>query len=422
MRFSLSQLFTPTGILAVWAFLLPWQTRYIFGWSYLSGQPTEFGTLSVYATQVMVLIGLSVVYFLHGWPKFNRQTLRFKALSGVLLLAAVVSAYFTQNSVAALAGALDLAFAVLIFVALLDERVNLRAIGQVFVWGLCLPVMLGLWQVVTGFNPAVTWLGLAARDAQHLGDAVVLGPGGVRILRAYGSFPHPNIFGGYLVVGILTAVTAFKSAKIRFSLMFWLSLGLFLTMSRAAILGLLVALLIKWLAKKISPVTFKKIALPSVLMIVTSIWLLALALPNLTSQLRGGSELEQRSINERLEQYQAWPQTMSGRDWLIGNGPRNYTYALAENYPQQSVWDYQPIHNLPLLILAELGVLGLGIVILGLGWLYKAVSTPIALAMLASLLTIAAFDHYLWSFWSGLILVALVMAHSLSENKYPVAN
>ncbi|MBU0581243.1 MAG: hypothetical protein KKA19_08705, partial [Candidatus Margulisbacteria bacterium] len=51
------------------------------------------------------------------------------------------------------------------------------------------------------------WLGLAEHDPGTLGDLVIETSSG-RWLRAYGSFPHPNILAGFLVICLLLVMAA----------------------------------------------------------------------------------------------------------------------------------------------------------------------------------------------------------------------
>tara|TARA_B100001964_G_C14011595_1_gene499601 strand:- start:336 stop:767 length:432 start_codon:yes stop_codon:yes gene_type:complete len=123
--------------------------------------------------------------------------------------------------------------------------------------------------------------------------------------------------------------------------------------------------------------------------------------------------VETISIEERVGQYETWDDVFLSAP-LIGVGPAAYTFTLLGQDPGQPVWAYQPIHNVPLLILAELGVIGF---LLLVAWIYridaiahKAWRTPggmLALSLGTALLIIALFDHYLWTLWPGLALGAL---------------
>jgi hypothetical protein len=411
--------------------ILPWQTRYIFGWSYLSGAPTEFGTLSLYASQVLLVLALMFIWGYHGRPSFRPGTVRWLGLGAVILSGCLLSARFAPQSVPALAALLDLAGASLLLVALLDRRVNLRVVLLAFALGLCGPVLLGLWQMVTGGSAAASWLGLATRNAETLGDAVLVLGDGSRVLRAYGSFPHPNVFGGYLSLGLLVVIwNLYELGRRSFAVARWqlvgllvlalvLGAGLLLTASRSALLGLGVALVLMFLALKFRSFGWRPAWLHTGLASAVIAIVLALMLwqPGWIAALRGGGVTEVRSLSERAEQYQEFVGAMYGFDWLIGSGLRNYVFAVAEEHPTQSVWDYQPIHNVPLLILAELGLIGLLLIVVWLALLdivnyarFFATEAILAHGLGKVLFVIAFFDHYLWSSWAGLALVAIAAA------------
>ncbi len=423
---TLKNILQPTNVLALFFFLVPWQTRYIFGLSYLSGTPTEFATLSLYATQVFLLLGLVCAYVVWGLPKIDKQYRIPLLLGGAIVLLMTVSAFLAHWSIPALAGLLDLAFAALAFAALLDSRVEAKTVMRGFIVGLLLPLIVAVIQVFGGGHGASTLLGLAPRSAEQLGDAVTV-IDGTRVLRAYGSFPHPNIFGGYLAVAlaaVLTLPSLFAHVRQRSAVNALLALllaGLVLTMSRSAALGLLLGLGLAYLVLKAKNVSRARIAVIPIATIVITLALGAtLFAPDLVANMRGGGALEERSLSERKQQYSEWFSTLHGTDWIIGNGPRNYVFALADEYPWRSVWDYQPIHNLPLLLISELGLVGLLVVVSWSSSIDKINFARFpnrealaAFAMGNVILVILFFDHYLWSSWSGLALVAIVMAQTL---------
>ncbi len=380
----------------------------------------------MYATQIGLVVGLATVYCFAGWPKFKSRDRRVCCLLVAILLISLVSARLASQSVPALAGVIDLTGASLAFVAMLDRRVKLRTVMLAFIFGLIIPVVVGLAQVVFGESGASSLLGLATRDADTLGDTVIMLADGTRVLRAYGTFPHPNIFGGYLAIGILTCLSVsfgtirWLTPRVYIGLLGWLGLGLLLTASRSAVFGFLLGGGLVWLTARMSRVMPRPLlALQPMLALVAIVLVLATSVmaPAVVTGLRGGGELEQRSLDERVEQYREFPSTLSGTTWLFGNGPRNYVFALAEAHPARSAWEYQPIHNAFLLLLSELGLLG---IIAVLAWLvtlcrFSSIGWPkreslFIQAMAITLLTIGVFDHYLWSTWAGLVLVAYVGA------------
>jgi hypothetical protein len=416
----MKRFFTPTWVVSLFIFLLPWQTRYIFGLSVLSGSFTQFGILSVYATQVCLVLGLAGAYLVQGPPVIEGKY-RGQILLGGLILAVVgVSSLLAQQSIPALAAVIDLAMAGITFVALLDKRVNLRWVMSAFVAGLLIPVGLGFVQVAFGETGASSLLGLAARDANQLGDAVFMLSDGSRVLRAYGTFPHPNNFAGYLAVGLLTTLalpfTGARKARVIIAMI--LALGLALTASRSALLGLMLGGGLAMLVMHVRPVGLaRKVVMPIAILVVGLALGVTLLAPSWAAALRGGGTLEDRSLSERADQYHEWPATMQAADWLIGSGPRSYVFTLATIHPDRGVWEYQPIHNVPLLVLAEVGLLGL---IAMIAWIvtldrqnfarFPDRQAAYAHGMGKVLFVIIFFDHYLWSSWAGLILVAYVGA------------
>jgi hypothetical protein len=426
MRALFEKWISPTGLLVAIFFLLPWQTRYIFDWSYLSGASTQFGILSLYMTQVLLILGLCIVYILRGRPRIDSGYQAALSWGAGVVFVSVLSGIFAHQSIPALAGMLDLTCAALAFLALLDKRVSLKPVMIAFVAGLCLPLGLGLAQVAFGGSGASTLLGLAGRDAQALGDAVIM-LGGERVLRAYGSFPHPNIFGGYLAVAllVLSSLATLKNRKFMLVAILVFAAGLFLTGSRSALLGFMLGSGLTLLVLRSRNLSLtKKILLPIASLVVGAVLLVTVFAPQLAAAVRGGGALENRSLSERSEQYQEFLSTMQGTDWLFGNGPRNYVFALADAHPDRAVWEYQPIHNVPLLLMSELGVIGFLAV---LGWVacldrqnfsrFPERQAALAHGMGKVLFVIVFFDHYLWSSWAGLMLVAFVGASMLRQGE-----
>ena len=175
-----------TFFLSAVVFLLPWQTRWMYGAVDIAGAHTEFGVMSLYVTEVLLVLGLALGIFLDrksSTPKIaldHQLPIRF---GGVLLVIAMLGTAFADRSAFSFAAVVHLAAAYLLFVAIVLDHVRLRPLLWSFVLGLVPPIVLGLLQVFGGTSPASTLLGLAARDAAQLGDAVFT-VGGERVLRA----------------------------------------------------------------------------------------------------------------------------------------------------------------------------------------------------------------------------------------------
>jgi len=399
-------------------FLLPWQTHLAFRFASIADAISPYGTGSLYVTEVLLLL----VVILRGRPQIPPQFSRVIQALYFFLAAVFFSLTFTSFFQIGLSHLLSVLFAISLFLTLCDERTNIRHVCFSFVIGLFIPALLGWVQVLTGLSAASTWLGIASQEASVLGTAVVETQTS-RLLRAYGSFSHPNIFGGYLAVGIFLlgwGIRFIQSKRARFlftiALILLLS-TLLLTFSRSAWLALSIGFFCV-----IGLMIFRKRSLPRHTIPFVVVGFLTIFITtgifhaHVFSRFESTSRLEKISFEERVSQYQQF-QDVLRRNPFFGVGPGAYPFALAEVFPKKDVWSYQPIHNVFLLLLAELGVVGL------LAFLYlllrvDQVSTQVAkraegmfaLSLSILLLVLSLFDHYLWSFWSGLALCAFVFA------------
>jgi len=412
--------------LPLFLFLLPWQTRYIFDVFTIVGEPFEYGTVSVYALEFFLL----ALVLLNG--KFQISAAAQKPARYLLFVLAVVvvSMFGVRESQVAANVAMHVAFAGLLFLFLLDERIHLRRVGAGFVLGLIAPLALGAWQVFAGSSPAVTWLGLAARDAGALGDSVIELADGTRQFRAYGSFSHPNIFGGFLAVGALATTwlgskqNGWKQYAL-FALLGTFLIGLTLTGSRSALLGLGFALLAGFFAKKklanpagwrVEPANPRGWRIGRKTLAAVGVFLVLALGTRYAVQGFAAGEFESRSVEERVEQVQEFLSVVDG-EWLFGHGIGQYTYAIEAAFPEREWWEYQPVHNVPLLVVGEIGLVGLIALVLWIATIdrinFSRLPKEDALfAFMAgnTLLVVALFDHYLWTNWQGLALAAFVLA------------
>lgn len=92
---------------------------------------------------------------------------------------------------------------------------------------------------------------------------------------------------------------------------------------------------------------------------------------------------------------------------FLGVGLGSYTLAVHNEIDQsRPAWDYQPAHNVFLLMLTELGVIGV-LVILFFCYLIGFKASRVLLPVFIIFFLFAVLDHYLWSLYSGLVLVGV---------------
>ena len=411
-------------------FLLPWQTRWIWHQGFLNGGAWEYGTLSLYGVDILFVLIFLVSIFLPR-PKKPRHGVFLMIIAG-LALVSFISIIYSQNREVSWYYFLKLAEAVLLVVYVLRQPLHWRKISLAFISAGVIQAVLGIYQFFTQSVFASKWLGMAAQSPdQIVGESVVATSAG-RWLRAYGSFPHPNILAGFLVVCLIFLIGYLFIIRAHLRVRVWqivltvsafvvTAFGLILTFSRAAwlVFGvcLLFCLLIAWLQKN-------KFRVRILLEIFA--WLIMLAvfsyvqLPELWhTRLTATGRLETMSLTQRTEQY-SQAETVLNKYWTYGAGLGSYTYALYQNHSSLEAWDYQPVHNIYILAAAEIGVFG-GLLILLLAMEFFRQAFVIhwkkldedqwffvyTIAFLA-LLLLGFFDHYLWTMSFGVLFFWLI--------------
>jgi hypothetical protein len=293
--------------------------------------------------------------------------------------------------------------------------ISSQKLAYAFLFGMLPHALFGIGQFLFQEVPASTILGTAAHHASVLGDSVVETSAG-RYLRVYGSFPHPNVFGGFLVIAIIFSAWLWTHAtrlneRLFASVSFLVhNAALFFTFSRGAWIAAILAfvpLLISIGWRRAAP------AIASALVLVSLLGFAAL--PLLQTRIAAQGRLEAKSITERVEGVTlAW--RVFWTEPFLGSGMGNSTLALMRVFPGLPIWQYQPSHNAALAAAVEVGSLGLVALLGALKSLVRGLGKePFSRAVLVALVTVGLFDHFLWTLPAGLTLVGFgVMASRLA--------
>lgn len=390
-------------------FLLPWQTRWfseamLYGWSW------EEGRWRIYVSWLLILV---VLFLGKPWKFFQTRYFsgKFFPLSLFLFLASLVA---TRGNLGALQAVSFWWIQVILLAGfiftLCVHSVSQREVMRWFVYSLIPQAGLGLVQYAMQFVFGASWLGMAMQDPRQLGVSVLeFGP--FRLLRAYGGFPHPNIFAGWLGVGLLTSFfLAWESMKKREAFLFILlsalfSIALLVTYSRSAwiafVLSLFCGVFFLWKKDKVWS-QFGLIALFA--MCLSSSILMYSEREFVFSRFTAQGRLEQKSVQERKTGYgEAWKLFL--RRPFLGYGPNADLIAASSEVKTKA--PVQPVHNVFVLALIDLGIVGilvLGFFVWSARWLFVR-----GLSFVIFLVLVGLFDHYLWSYWSGQVLFGLVI-------------
>jgi hypothetical protein len=277
--------------------------------------------------------------------------------------------------------------------------------------------------------PSVLQLPWLPDDVSQGGAPVVLSAAGTRLLRGFGTFPHPNVLGGYLAMA-LVCVPLLGRRWPRMTRAWWalgavIGLGLVASFSRAGWLAAIGGLGVWWWS---SPHQRRSrwwlLASVAAVLVVLALSPFGPTMAGRLAALEPDSNpLERGSVETRLAlDYQAPYEIIDHLPLGVGGG--NYgLVTVAEG--RQEGWG-QPAPNVALLVAAELGapgVLALVVVVLATGRSLRSgrsgLDVPATAACLA-LVILAMLDHYLWTMPPGRVIgwvpFALIAATSQLES------
>ncbi len=309
----------------------------------------------------------------------------------------------------------------LIFCLVLSLR-DWQEVWPIAVFGLCCALSFEIVAGFVGFGLQTTAF-LSPLELEWPGTLTPLLPGasvvqlasGLRILRAYGTLPHPNFLGGVVLFTLLGPVYLFLIRREpNYAVLLLLVLGiilLVLTFSRSAWLGLLAfAMILVAKAKYFERYRITLLISVVVLAGICSLYPLRdLLLTRIASQGIATEEISTQGRSWLSAQAEEMIQTSP----VIGVGVGSFLLELAKQAPRGA--PIEPVHNLPLLIAAELGLAGLALALflcaaLAIKMLQsKAPESILAGALIAGLGIISLFDHYLWTVAPGRIMLGLAL-------------
>jgi len=291
---------------------------------------------------------------------------------------------------------------------------------------------------------------------------------GEKHIRAYGTMPHSNILAGFLLVPLFVIIAEFiqrkflltsslpsplqmggqayqgeggenfpllnkERARVRYDnashetllekLPNWffglasliIGTGFLLTFSRSAFLGIFVGLMFMfWRSKRDSIRSVWTNSRSSKTFQLSMALILFLVLSYMLA--RNTSLFSSQSLEERNFYNNVSHETLLKYP-VAGVGLGQFVLNEYKSYPNLESWQYQPVHNIYLLIFSELGIVGLVLVFSFLIVLLRRrakvekeqflLTYSIIYGVAISFAIISFFDHYFWDIKIGIIIFAL---------------
>ena len=276
----------------------------------------------------------------------------------------------------------------------ISKEINYIFIYSLFAY-LLIQLIIGFLQFSTGGDLGLQWLGESNLLVSSINSSFISLNGG-EYLRAYGTFPHPNIYAGFLI-----AIYLFISKYLRLknyeliSYIVLISLSLLLTFSRLHILLFLIIVFIQVLYKY-REATLKRLGYFS--------FSPALILD------RFNISLSSNTIAERITLMKE-SIVLIKENLVLGVGGGNFVKYLSNTIRTGSnISLFQPVHNIFLLLIAEYGILGgfYFIFLIFYTLIYRNRLYYIFLSILVMIL-IGIFEHYLIYIPQGIIVLMMLI-------------
>lgn len=389
-------------------------------WSTVMGRRVDYLSPTIHLTDI--IIGLVLIFwFIDRVRKNTRRALKQKNIIFdfsffiLIFIFVIVNCWFAASPWVSVYKWIKIIEYIGLAWYVSASAYRLSDIGTPLAIGVIYSSVLAIMQFIFQHSVGLWILGERTFDSSTPGIALWDGFGKL-LLRAYATFPHPNVLGGYLVIVLLLIVQKVWSevrfmsflSKFFFGITFFLgSITLYLTFSRSA-----------WLAAGLGALyyIFRGVKKHRVVWIALYISMLVGSCYILAPKISDTSVTHRAELNRMA--IDLWKQSP-----YIGVGLGNFIVRLPETKVTRHGNYLQPVHNIYLLLLSEIGIVGVCFIVFV--WLrcYKHLSKPrppasfsILHFTLLIILILGFVDHYLLTLQQGQVLFTLVLGMSIVRN------
>lgn len=417
-------------------FCLPFETRTIlYQWT---ADFNEWSSAFLYFTDLLI-IG---IFFLWFW-RFRKERffaesrgltdiIRNKKIEVILILffiAAFVSLGQAGNIQLGFYQLIKLLEFILIFFYIRHNFKNLfnfEKLSRIFIASGLLQSIIAISQYAKQASLGWRWLGESPLASDIIGAAKIT-VNGIKMIRAYGTFPHPNLLAVFLLAVLFFLYFLWLKDKIHYGpltgIFGLLSFAFFLTFSRAAAAVFFTASLLCFIL--FFGKNKKKILYLFLLFVVFCSIFALFAWPELSPRIFSFSEDE--AVSLRVFYNKTAFLIIKNYPWL-GLGLGNFVWEIEQIFSLFPSWLYQPVHNIYLLIASEVGLVGLALFLLFLYFSYSQIRGParlnfhkvktlagetfnsqILVILFFSFLVLGLFDHFFWTLQQGQLMFWILL-------------
>lgn len=390
--------------------------------SYVKGIRIDYLSPTLYISDVLILL-LFLTSFKKVFSHKQARSFLFSKPFVLFVIILCIPLLYSESPANLFYGLFSLVkfLYVGLFTAIILKKEHIKIVILIFLLTATLESLLSVFQFFTqgSLGGMLYFLGERTMVLSTIGAAAMNTSYGL-VLRPYGTFSHPNVLGFYLLTSFLFGIYALKSIQdIRVKFLTALSLsiiqiGILLSFSRIVILQYLITLAVVGLLYG-NVKNFRKH------MVILSITLASLGafLVFFSNRFSNFYQLSSAIlprvdlIRINFEIFKMYP--------FFGTGLQNYLFAQVDFQKNFSSIYLQPVHNIYLLLLIQIGLAGFGIVMYFFYLTYiqlksrlpkhntQLTLTVILLLQFSSLLWIGFFDHYLLTIQQAQLVFALIL-------------
>lgn len=415
-------------LLFILVVLIPFSVRHVFetSWNYQTGAYSDFTSLSLYISDlVLLLLIASILIFKRSWslPKTWK-------ISALLTVTWLILEFFMQSK-----GLLPLQayfsariVLLLIFAVVVAQiRVSREKLAWLFSLLGAIQGLIATIQFYTQKSIGLYLLGESHLGPDTLGVAKIVSHG-TKLIRGYGTFPHANLLGAFLIVSslfnlyLLTKTPQSPRDKISpreiilYITLFLNVFGVFLSFSRAGILALVVSGVVSG-TYLLYIKGFWSVSRGIMAFIASGLISIAILFPYLNTR----ATISDNATKERAFYNQVGQKIVKDKPFF-GTGPGTSVLHMKQ-YTENELkpWEIQPIHNYYLISWAEWGIGAILLLFLIIYPLITLIRTKkdtwniILVSLGASFLVLFLLDHYFYTIWPTQLLLWLIIGLSLGN-------
>ena len=391
---------------AIFLFIFPFSLRFIIfeDFSYRFGNFNPFVTGFLYLPEIL-LATIFILWLINKYKVFSSRKKGYRpSLLWMLLILFVINigiiSLLNGELILFLFFFLRVIEAIIIYLLLVDELLPIKKVITILLSATLFQIIWGWLQWELNHSLGLTFLGESVINANTFAVAKEDISEGVKQIRPYGSFLHPNILAAYLMTILFSSIPFLKRKK----LIIWIPLltaGIYFTHSSAAMLTTLISFIAIGSFTFFTNINQKKtIVLFSVfILLIVNLWFF-----QNSYAVNSNNNSWQERLNQNVISLSMF------HDNPLGVGVAEYTLQSEKYTPKKLLpWEFQPVHNTYLLILNESGIQGLILLLITIIIIFYKYWNTGWIAPIFALIFIAPFDHYLWDSFVGFILLALAM-------------